>query len=76
MVILIPHPMKVNIFFCLREIWRSGKAKTGSSHSVIRALRGEEASMELERLKGCWTAMVTPFNRKGELLIWVSFGFL
>ena len=23
--------------------------------------------MELERFEGCWTAMVTPFNRKGEI---------
>jgi len=23
--------------------------------------------MKLERFKGCWTAMVTPFNRKGEI---------
>ncbi|MBP1699350.1 MAG: Dihydrodipicolinate synthase [Deltaproteobacteria bacterium] len=23
--------------------------------------------MKLERFEGCWTAMVTPFNRKGEV---------
>ena len=23
--------------------------------------------MKLERFEGCWTAMVTPFNRKGEI---------
>jgi 4-hydroxy-tetrahydrodipicolinate synthase len=27
----------------------------------------EEAEMKLERFEGCWTAMVTPFNRKGEV---------
>jgi hypothetical protein len=43
---------------------------------MIRALREEEVLMKLERLEGCWTAMVTPFNRKRELLIWVLPGFL
>jgi len=23
--------------------------------------------MKLERVEGCWTAMITPFNRKGEI---------
>jgi 4-hydroxy-tetrahydrodipicolinate synthase len=27
----------------------------------------EEVSMKLERFEGCWTAIVTPFNRKGEV---------
>src|SRR4030065_2737971 len=27
----------------------------------------EEAEMKLERFEGCWTAVVTPFNRKGEI---------
>jgi len=27
----------------------------------------EEVGMKLERFEGCWTAMVTPFNRKGEV---------
>jgi 4-hydroxy-tetrahydrodipicolinate synthase len=27
----------------------------------------EEVFMKLERFEGCWTAMVTPFNRKGEV---------
>jgi 4-hydroxy-tetrahydrodipicolinate synthase len=31
------------------------------------ALREEEVLMKLERFEGCWTAMVTPFNRKGEV---------
>jgi len=31
------------------------------------ALREEEVGMKLERFEGCWTAMVTPFNRKGEV---------
>jgi 4-hydroxy-tetrahydrodipicolinate synthase len=33
----------------------------------MRALREEEVLMKLERFEGCWTAMVTPFNRKGEV---------
>jgi 4-hydroxy-tetrahydrodipicolinate synthase len=31
------------------------------------ALREEEVLMKLERFEGCWTAMVTPFDRKGEV---------
>src|SRR4030066_259678 len=31
------------------------------------ALKEEDGSMKLERFEGCWTAMVTPFNRKGEV---------
>jgi 4-hydroxy-tetrahydrodipicolinate synthase len=31
----------------------------------MRALQEDE--MKLERFEGCWTAMVTPFNRKGEV---------
>jgi 4-hydroxy-tetrahydrodipicolinate synthase len=27
----------------------------------------EEWSMKLERFEGCWTAMITPFDRKGEV---------
>src|SRR4030066_180417 len=27
----------------------------------------QEDVMRLERVEGCWTAMVTPFNRKGEV---------
>src|SRR4030066_1878459 len=27
----------------------------------------QEDEMRLERFEGCWTAMVTPFNRKGEV---------
>jgi 4-hydroxy-tetrahydrodipicolinate synthase len=27
----------------------------------------EEVGMKLERFEGCWTAMVTPFNRRGEV---------
>ena len=27
----------------------------------------QEDEMKLERFEGCWTAMVTPFNRKGEV---------
>jgi 4-hydroxy-tetrahydrodipicolinate synthase len=27
----------------------------------------EEVRMKLERFEGCWTAMITPFNRKGEV---------
>jgi 4-hydroxy-tetrahydrodipicolinate synthase len=33
----------------------------------MEALREEEVLMKLERFEGCWTAMVTPFNRKGEV---------
>jgi len=33
----------------------------------MAALREEEDLMKLERFEGCWTAMVTPFNRKGEV---------
>jgi 4-hydroxy-tetrahydrodipicolinate synthase len=29
--------------------------------------RKEEVRMRLERFEGCWTAMVTPFNKKGEV---------
>jgi 4-hydroxy-tetrahydrodipicolinate synthase len=28
---------------------------------------GKEVGMKLERFEGCWTAMVTPFNKKGEV---------
>jgi 4-hydroxy-tetrahydrodipicolinate synthase len=31
------------------------------------ALRKGEVLMKLERFEGCWTAMITPFNRKGEV---------
>src|SRR4030065_347049 len=27
----------------------------------------EDGSMKLERFEGCWTAMITPINRKGEV---------
>jgi 4-hydroxy-tetrahydrodipicolinate synthase len=27
----------------------------------------QEDEMKLERFEGCWTAMITPFNRKGEV---------
>jgi 4-hydroxy-tetrahydrodipicolinate synthase len=30
-------------------------------------IRKEEIRMKLERFEGCWTAMVTPFNKKGEV---------
>jgi 4-hydroxy-tetrahydrodipicolinate synthase len=33
----------------------------------IHLHRKEEGEMKLERFGGCWTAMVTPFNRKGEV---------
>jgi 4-hydroxy-tetrahydrodipicolinate synthase len=29
--------------------------------------RKEEVGMKLERFEGCWTAMITPFNRKAEV---------
>jgi 4-hydroxy-tetrahydrodipicolinate synthase len=33
----------------------------------VRGRKGEDELMGLERFEGCWTAMVTPFNRKGEI---------
>jgi 4-hydroxy-tetrahydrodipicolinate synthase len=34
---------------------------------ALSALRKEEVGMKLERFEGCWTAMVTPFNRRREV---------
>jgi 4-hydroxy-tetrahydrodipicolinate synthase len=31
------------------------------------ALQEEDGSMKLERFEGCWTALITPFTRKGEV---------
>jgi 4-hydroxy-tetrahydrodipicolinate synthase len=33
----------------------------------VRGRKEEDDLMRLERFEGCWTAMVTPFDRKGEI---------
>jgi len=56
------------LFFCpiiegnpphpILSLWEEGEGEgTG----------GGEIKMRLERFEGCWTAMVTPFDRKGEV---------